>query len=599
MRPAAKTAWLIGFALVVFTAAVYHRAFGLGFVYDDRSYLLESGPMLAGVSAAAMHWAFTSFHHSNWQPLAVISTLVDVKLFGLDPAGHHGVNLLFHSGNAVLLFLVLRRLTGTRWRPALVAALFALHPLNVETVAWVTERSNLLSLFFCLFTLLAYLRYAARPGPARFALVAGLYALGLLSKPMLVTLPFLLLLLDLWPLGRMGFPAGARQLGRLTLEKVPLFLLSLADAAVTLKAQMADGAVQSLEGFPFAGRAANAVTAYAAYLSKTFWPAGLAVFYPYRGVRIPIGEILASTALLVVIGAVALRTWRRRPYLAIGWFWYLGLLVPVIGLVQVGRQAMADRYAYLPLLGVFLALAWLLADFAEKSRARRTAVGAAVAIALGAGAVLSAVQVEAWRDEITLFRHAVGITTDNEVAQNNLGAALQERGRNAEAAARFREALRLRPGYADAHVGLGEALVRMGQPGEGIRQIREGLRLEPDSARFRVNLGAALAGVGRQVEAEALYREALQRQPDLHLAHMNLANLLADTGRVGEALAHYTAAARLNPRDADVPFNRGITLAEQRRYAEAAAAFREALRLQPNYEEARQNLAALAKSPKR
>jgi Flp pilus assembly protein TadD len=581
-------------ALTALTAAAYHRFPALGFVYDDRAYLLESAPMLAGLSADTLRWAAGSFHHSNWQPLAVVSTLLDVRLFGLAPAAHHGVNLLLHAGNVVLLFLLLGRMTGGLWRPALVAALFALHPLNVETVAWVTERSNLLCLFFGLLTLLAYRRHAAAPRRARLALVVGLYALALLAKPMLVTLPLLLLLLDFWPLGRMGSPPQiVPSLWRLLPEKIPFLLLAAADAAATYAAQLADAAVQPLRTFPPGSRLANAVTAAAGYLDKALFPVDLAVFYPHRGAGIPAGETLAALGLLAALSAVALVGWRRRPYLAAGWLWYLAALLPVIGVIQVGRQAMADRYAYVSLLGIFVAVAWALGDLVRGRRTRLRLAGAGAGLALCALGAATASQVGLWRDEVSLFGHAIAVTADNDVAQNNLGAALLERGQGAEAIARFREALRIRPDYADAHAGLGGALAAAGETEEGIRHLRESLRLQPDSGEFRVNLGAVLARAGRAAEAETLYREALSLRPGLHLAHMNLANLLADSGRVAEALEHYAEAARLNPNDADVRFNLGVTLAQGGRFAEAAAAFREALRIRPGYEDARRNLEAV------
>lgn len=420
---------VVSLALIALTAAAYHRLPALGFVYDDRSYLLESAPMLAGLSAETLRWAIGSFHHSNWQPLAVTSTLLNVRLFGIEPAGHHAVNLLVHAANAVLLYLLLGRMTGSLWRPALVAALFTLHPLNVETVAWVTERSNLLCLFFGLLTLLAYRRHAAAPSHARLALVVGLYALALLSKPMLVTLPLLLLLLDFWPLGRMGSPPRILPaLARLLPEKIPFLVLAAADSIVTFSAQAADAAVQPLRTFPLGARLANAVTALAGYLGKAMHPVDLAVFYPHRGAGVTAGELVLALGLLAALSAGALIGWRRRPYLAVGWCWYVAALLPVLGVVQVGRQAMADRYAYVSLLGIFLALAWALGELVRGRPALTRAAVAGAVVALGALGALTAAQAGVWRDEISLFGHAIAVTAENDIAQNNLGAALLEGG---------------------------------------------------------------------------------------------------------------------------------------------------------------------------
>lgn len=582
---------VVGLALILLAAAIYRGVLELPFVYDDGAYLLDSPRMLGGVTADAVRWAFSSFHHANWQPLAVVSALLDIQLFGRAPAGHHVVNLLIHLGNVALLFHLLRVLAGDLWRPALVTAIFALHPLNVEAVAWVTERSMLLCTFFGLLALLAYRRYAAAPAAGRLALVAVLFALCLLSKPMLVAFPLLLLLLDYWPLGR---DLPRRWVG-LIREKIPLFLLAASDVIVTYQAQTTAGAVQSLESHPLGSRIANAVTAYAAYLRQAFWPTDLAVFYPYRGISIPRLEIVAAVALLLAVSVFALRARRRRPYLIVGWCWYLVLLLPTIGLVQVGWQARADRYTYVPLLGIFLALSWVLADLSGTGRLRRTLAAAGAMLAVAALALLTSAQVAVWRDEITLFGHAVRVTAENKVAQNNLGAALVERGNYAEAAAHFREALRIAPSYADAYAGLGQALGRSGRLDDGIGELREALRLKPDSTEFRVNLGNVLAEAGRTREAEELYREALRRRPDQYLTHLNLANLLADDGHLDAALDHYAAATRLDPEALDIRFDHGVALAEHGRFAEAEAVFREALRIRPDDQDLRRGLAALGR----
>jgi tetratricopeptide (TPR) repeat protein len=592
-RPWARSAAMI-FLLSLAAALAYSRVFSLGFVWDDRSFILVNKHVLAGLSLEGIRWAFTSTYHANWQPLTWISCMLDVTLFGAGPAGFHAVNLLLHLANVALLFAALRAMTGAFWPPALVAALFALHPLNVETVAWVTERSALLGVFFGLLALLAHRRHAAAPRPAGAAAVALLLALSLLAKPVLVTLPALLLLLDAWPLGRWRpGPGGGRALAAVLPEKLPLLALAVASSAATLYAQREWGAVQALELIPVPVRLANALTAYARYLGKALWPVDLAAFYPLRVEILPL-RTLAAALLIGALGAGALAAWRRRPWLAAGGLWFLGMLVPMIGLVQVGGQSMADRYAYVPLIGPGIALAWTLAELARARPAARAALGAACCVALCALGALTWRQTALWRDELALFGHAVRVTERNTLAHYNLGGELLARGDLAGARFHLLEAIRYRPEYAEAIGNLGNVLVREGDVEGGIARFRQALRIKPSLAEVRVNLGAALAGTGRKREAEAEYRAALRDMPDQPTAHMNLGNMLSDRGEVAEALEHYREALRLAPDDPQVHYNLGVTLAAERRYPEAAAAYREALRLRPDFEQARRALQQVA-----
>jgi tetratricopeptide (TPR) repeat protein len=582
---------VVALALAALTAVAYGPVHRLGFVFDDGEYILGNPWIKGGLTPQAVRWAFTGTFSANWHPVTWLSHLADVELFGLAPAGPHAVNLLLHLANTVLLFGLFRALTGALWRPALTAALFAIHPLHVESVAWISERKDLLSACFGLLALHAYRRFAASPGRRRYALVAAWFALSLLSKPMLITFPVALLLLDFWPLGRM---TSLRDCRTLAAEKVPLFAFAAAAAAVTWKVQGAWGALNSWESIPPAARLANAFAAYGTYLQKSVWPHNLAAYYPYSRFPGPSVVFVAGAAvLLATLTAAALRARRTQPFLAAGWLWFPVTTLPVIGIVQVGNQAMADRYTYLPLVGPFFAAAWGLAALGSRIRWGRRAVAISMTAALTALSIATRAQVGRWESDLTLFTHAVAVTTDNYFAHNNLALALVADGRVVEAKAHFLEALRIRPAFADAHANLGNLLVAEGKAAEAVARYREAMRLRPSFAGVRVNLGLALRTLGDPRGAEASFREALLIDPGLYAAHINLGNLLSDTGRPGEALAPYHQAQRVRPDDPDVRFNRGLTLERLGRRREAADDYREALRLRPNYPAARERLARL------
>lgn len=549
--------------LVVVTVAVYWQVGAHDFVgYDDDTYVAENPVVKRGLTADGIAWAFTTTHVSNWHPLTWISHMLDVELFGVAPGRHHLVNVFLHALNAALLFLVISGMTGAPWRSGFVAALFALHPLHVESVAWVAERKDLLSAFFWMLAMGAYVRYAERPGPARYWPVALFFVLGLLSKPMLVTLPFVLLLLDVWPLRRLAwaapspdppparFPAVSPR--RLLAEKLPLFALSAVSSVVTYLAQQAGGSLNTLEHYPLQVRAANAVVAYVGYLGKTVWPARLAVFYPHPGADrplwVPVGALLGLSALT----ALALRESRRRPYLGVGWLWYLGTLVPVIGLVQVGAQAMADRYTYVPLIGVFIAIAWGAADAVSVWPRRRYVLGASGTVVLVAALLATWLQAGWWRNTTTLFQRAIDVTSKNWIAHGNMGVALERQGRLDEAVAHYREALRIAPGSPYLLNNMGYALSRQWKIGEAIACYREALRLKPDYAHARRNLGKALEESGLIDDAIATYREALRINPDDGVIHYRLALDLERKGRRDDAAAHYREALRIRPGNAAV-----------------------------------------------
>jgi tetratricopeptide (TPR) repeat protein len=576
-----------------------------------------------------------AFHAYNWHPLTWVSLQLDCQLYGLEPWGYHLTNVLLHAASGVVLFLVLRRMTGAVGRSAFVAALFAVHPLNVESVAWVAERKNVLSTFFWMLTLAAYVRYAERPGVGRYLLLALVFALGLTAKAMLVTLPCVLLLLDYWPLRRLRLAGGApgavtaagRALGPvplrlLLLEKVPLLLLSAGCCVLTVKAQT--GVVMSLETFPLGVRLRNALVAYAEYLGRMFWPADLAIFYPHPGSALSAGRLALAGGLLLAITALALAQARRRPYLLVGWLWYLGTLVPVIGLVQVGLQAVADRYTYVPLVGVFIALTWGAADLLARWRVPT------VALVPLAGAVLAALwvrtydQVPSWRDSVTVWGHAVAVTPPNPVARHSLGVGYLQRGDFEEAIAQCDEALRIDPRrpfphltlgltlmrqgkdeearqhcvralealptFADAHQVLGELLWRRGNVEEAARHFADAVRYKPDFARAHSWLGLALERAGKTAQAKDHYARALEINPDLAEAHCGLGKLLLQEGETAEAMDHFAAALRVETDHAEAHNRLGVAYWRQGQRDQAEHHLGEAVRLNPTAAEARANL---------
>ncbi|MCB1057740.1 MAG: tetratricopeptide repeat protein [Acidobacteria bacterium] len=599
--------WLAAAVLVAATLWVYWPVTGYGTVgYDDPIYLEDNPVVMQGLSGEGLVWALTTGHASNWHPLTWLSHMLDVELFGRDWGAHHAVSAVLHALSAVLLLLFLERATG-RLGPAMAAAaLFALHPIHVESVAWLSERKDVLSTLLAWVALLAYLGWCWRPTRGRYAAVVVLLVLGLAAKPMLVTLPFVLLLLDLWPLERWAPAQGWPALRPRLVEKLPLFALALASSVVTLVVQRAGGAVSGLAGVPLGERLANAAVSYVAYLGKLLWPVDLAVFYPHRGMPL-LTVWLGALVLLGVLSVLAWRARRGRPWWTVGWAWYLGTLVPVIGLVQVGAQSMADRYTYLPSVGLFVAAAFSVAELGPVFRISAAAWGrASAAVATGLVLLLAVAahrQVEVWRDSETLFRHALEATGDNAVMANllgatlldkgdtagalpylrrsaeldpssaevfnNLGVAAQREGRSADALARFRAALDRDPGYAEARVNLANTLVDEGRPQEALAEYEKVLATDPDDVAALHNLGLALAGLGRTAEAERRFAAALALDPDRPGLEGDLANALLQLGRADAALEHYTRALERAPGDVFVRINRAQALALAGRLGEA------------------------------
>jgi tetratricopeptide (TPR) repeat protein len=574
--------------LAAAVALAYWAVLGNGFVYyDDPVYVTENRWVLAGLTWDSLWQAWTTEHGGNWHPLTGMSHMLDCQLFGRAPSGHHATSLLLHVANTILVWLLLGRMTGSTWRSALVAALFGLHPLHVESVAWVSERKDVLSTLFWLLATLAYAGYVRAPGRARLALVAVALAVGLAAKQMLVTLPLTLLLLDYWPLGRL---TTGRALWPLIREKIPLLLIAAAACVVTLVVQSRVGAVKPLAMVPFGARVENAIVAYVAYLWKMVWPRWLAVLYPHPLSGLPLWEVAASGLLLVLVTAVAIRERVRRPYLLVGWLWYLGTLVPVIGLVQIGDLAMADRYTYVPLIGIFIAIAWALPAPGGAPLSRFLVPGA-VGLALIACLLLTRRQVGFWRDSISLYEHALAVREDNPTMHGNLSAALQLAGRGDEAKAHALRCIELTGTCPDGHQNLAWVLLEEGRIEEAIAHFEEVRRLRPGWAGAEYGLGNALGRLGRDTEAAAHYAEAVRLSPDFQAAHFNLANKLGRLGRDAEAEQHYLEALRLEPDYAGAHHNLATLYLKAGRFEDAARHFREALRLDPLLNEARQGLA--------
>jgi len=629
---------IIALALVAMVLVAFWAAGGNQFLlFDDNVYVTENETVLKGLTWEGTLWAFTATHAGNWHPLTSISHMVDVQSFGLNPRGHHLTNILFHALNTGILFLLLKAMTGALWRSALVAALFAVHPLHVESVVWVAERKDVLSTLFWLLTMWAYYWYTRQPGISRYLPVVLFFGLGLMAKPMLVTLPFILLLLDFWPLQRWkgvwssreaASPLSLPPAGRILLwEKIPLFALTAASSVVTFLVQRRWGAVASMEEHPFISRLSNALVSYAAYIVKMFWPSRLSALYPFQQDGLPLWQIAGSVLMLSIISILVVLAIRRYPYLAVGWFWYLGTLVPVIGLVQVGYQAMADRYTYVPLIGLFIALSWGAADLSErwlKSPGLTAVAGMAVLMPLVA---VTRAQTEHWKDSITLFSHVLDVTSDNWVAEYNIGTYLDDQGRSAEAVSHYGEAVRIRPEMWQAHFNMGKSLALLGddekaiahcrevirlKPGfldarnllaisldkqgrfeESMAQYREAIQIDPSRADTLRNMGHSLFLQGKFGEAETLLRKVLQTRPDYADAHQTLGVVLAKRGRKAEAIGHYGEALRLQPDSARTYYNMANSQADVGMLDEAVENYRQALRIDHDFYDAHFNLARI------
>jgi tetratricopeptide (TPR) repeat protein len=565
---------LVCLFIVMAVLAVYGQVRNHEFIgLDDDRYVFENATVKNGLTLDGVIWAFKSIHVSNWHPLTWLSHMLDVQLYGMNPASHHLTNVLFHILNTLLLFFILRRMTGELWRSSFVAVLFALHPLHVESVAWVAERKDVLSTFFWMLTLWGYARYVEQPGVYRYLLVLTFFILGLLAKPMVITLPFVLLLLDFWPLDRLqsvpksGIDRYVKQKPSavlLILEKTPLFLLAAVSSIVTLQAQQSGGAVGSLVSYPLSVRISNALVSYTGYIGKMIWPEKLAVFYPHPGIW---SWWQLTGAGLLIVSIFFLGVWwsRKYPWFLVGWLWYMGTLVPVSGLIQVGTQAMADRYTYIPLIGLFLIVAWGGPEIWDQWRfSKRSLTTLSVAILLCLS-IITSLQVRYWKNSVTLFEHALDVTTNNYIMHNNLGFELARQGQANKALWHYKEALRINPVFELANLNLGVLLLSQGKINECIQVYREALKLEPGFARVHVNLG----------------------------------NMLLRQGMIDNAVVHFQEALRIKHDYAEAHNSLGAAMLFKGNNHEASNRFREALRIKPDLSAARNNLNKILAAPKK
>lgn len=635
--------------LACLTLAVFGQMWDHGFiVMDDHLYVTGNPHVRTGLSWENVRWAFTRIHDANYIPLTWVSLMLDAELFGEYAGGYHLSSLLLHIANTLLLFGVLRAATADSWKSGFVAALFAVHPLHVESVAWLPERKDVLSTFFGMLALGGYVRYARNSSKMWYVLSLFALLASLLAKQMLVTLPLVLLLLDYWPLRRLRLASAdlmrdvrapssgrsseesaddalaesnfavagnsrhvkrdhdqsmqsfaPRSLSRLLLEKTPFLLLAVVFSAIVFFAQRQGGAVRSLEQYPLSVRTANAAVAAIIYIEKTFWPQGLAVYYPHPGKMISGTAAAGAAAILVAVTLLSLLAARRHPYVTVGWFWYLATLLPVIGLVQIGTQRMADRYTYIPLIGLFFAATWVVPQLLPDSRWSRAVLPAVSCVIIAVLAVVAWRQTSLWQSSIGLFRHALAVTEKNAAAHLNLGKALRENGRIEESVEQFCQALSINSTYPAAHNNLGVALYELGRLDKGAGHLEEAIRLDPDYATAYFNLGNLLRDRNNLDRAVALYEKALQLEPDNLAAINNLSNVLSKLGRLDEALHCLQEAKRIEPDDVNTLINLGIALHGQGNVEEAIASLRRAVHLDPNSAAAHYNLGAALYSRRR
>jgi protein O-mannosyl-transferase len=573
-------------ALAAITFAVFGQTLHHEFVnFDDEKYVYENPAVTKGLTLQGIIRAFAEVHAANWHPLTMLSLMADYQLHGLRAGGYHLSNVLLHTAAVIALFLVLRQMTGALWRSAFVAAVFAIHPLRAESVAWVAERKDVLSGLFFMLAIGAYARYARSPwSAARYGLVVLLFAMGLMSKPMLVTLPVVLLLLDYWPLQRMG----SRKFSGLVVEKLPLLALSAAACVAAVMVQ--NEGMHSSGSFSLPHRLSNALVTCMVYLWQMVFPAGLAVFYPYARNGLPAWEVGLAGMLLAGLSVAAFRQRRRQPWLLTGWVWYLVMLLPVVGIIQVGEQAHADRYTYLPQIGIYVAVTWLAAEWGAKLHADRVAIGGLMAGVVGVLMVCAWKQTAYWKNSEILWFHAIACTADNYMAHNNLGHDLLQRGKTDEAIAHFQKMLEIKPGNPEACNNLGNALLQKGQPDEAMAYFQKALEARPDYAEAHYNLGNALLQKGRVEEAIVQYQTTLQINPGDAKAQVNLGNALVQKGSVDEGIVHYQKALQIDPAFAEAHFNLGSAFLRMGRVDEAVAEYQTALKIKPDYAEAQNNL---------
>ena len=627
---------LSALVLAVYWKVQYHEFIN----YDDGRYITENKHVKSGLSKENFIWAFTHSHSSNWHPITWLSHMLDSHFYGLNPNGHHLTSLGLHIANSLLLFLVLCRMTGEVWKSCFVASLFAFHPINIESVAWVSERKSVLSTFFWLITTWAYINYVQKKNFIRYSIVFLFFILGLMSKPMLVTLPFVFLLLDYWPLNRFKIPPAnkppsAKEVNQiknsllsLFIEKIPFLVLVVGSSTITLIAQKSWGSIVSLETAPLTSRISNALVSYLKYLEKMVWPNNFSIFYPYPTDGFVLWKVLMSVLVLTTITFVSIRLIKKAPYLAVGWFWYLGTLIPVIGLVQVGQQAMADRYAYIPFIGMFIIIAWGLPGLLKNYLFRKKLVLFLAGIYFSVLMTLCWIQLQYWENSIKIFQHAINVTVKKYpsfvgiynnlgvvlIAQNkfeeartnlkkavelqpnypeshnNLGYALSELNRFSEANIHYKKAIRLKPDYAEAHNNLANSLSKKSNFNQAIIHYKKAIQLKPEYSKAHFNLGVTLNKWNHSEEAISQLEEAIRLEPNFFQAHLALGNILILKDKFERALYHLEITIKIDPNNSIAHNSLGSILGQQGNLKKAIAHFNTSLKLNPFYEEAHQNL---------
>jgi Flp pilus assembly protein TadD len=548
----------IYFALAVSALLVFWQVRNFDFVnYDDELYVYENQHVVSGLTFDNIVWAFTTIHTGYWHALTWLSLMLDCQLFGSNPAGFHLTNLFFHIANALLLFLVLKQMTKAIWQSAFTAALFALHPLHVESVAWIAERKDVLSTFFWMLTLLAYFIYVSRPSVFRYIATLAAFALGLMAKPMLVTLPFVLLLLDYWPLYRIKH-FDRQVVYRLVLEKIPFIVLSIVSSVIVFLAQQSSRAVMSFAKFPLKFRIGSALISYARYIEKMFCPTGLAPFYPHPYGSVSVLYAIISAILLLAVTILVIRFAKNHRYLVTGWFWYLGTLIPVIGIIQVGLQAYADRYTYTPYIGLFIMLAWGLPQLLSGWPQRKIALGISMVIVLTASGICAYRQTSFWNNSLTLFSHTIEVTQNNYIAYNNLGSVYNGLGRYDEAIEFYKQAIKTEPGYAAAYNNLGVAYSSIGRYKDAIDAFKQAIEIRTDYAEAYYNLGFAYDKFGRAADAIDTYKQTVKIKPDYAQAYNNLGVAYAKLGRFTEAIDAFKQTINIKPDLAEAHKNLGL-----------------------------------------
>jgi tetratricopeptide (TPR) repeat protein len=602
---------LICIALTLISLAVYLQVLNYDFVdYDDEDYVTRNPQVISGITWKGVLYAFKETDlTANWHPLTWLSHMLDCQLFGLNPLGHHMTSLLFHIANTLLLFLIFRKMTDAIWPSFFVAAVFALHPLHVESVAWVAERKDVLSGFFWMLTIAAYIRYTKHPCLIRYLPVFLAFSMGLMAKPMVVTLPFVLLLLDYWPLGRLqlqqqndreNLPQSttvscSRTVFHLVIEKIPLFILAAASSIVTFLVQRSAGAMIRGENYSLNTRISNAFVSYLGYIIKMVYPSRLAVLYPHPGDNLPVWQPVVSFLIIAMVSVGVIYTARRYRYLTVGWFWYLGTLVPVIGLIQIGSQAMADRYTYLPSIGIFIIVAWSVAELTTKCSFRNLALGVTAGIVLVSLSICTLIQLCYWRNTLTLYEHTLKVTENNYIIHNNYGCSLDENGKLDQAIKNFNEALRIKPNYVAALINLGVAMKKKGKITEAIEKWERVLELNPYNPSAHSNLGLVMAQQGKYNEAIKHFNDALQAKPNFPGVHYILGIIYDKMGNYDMAIQNYNNVIRLEPSNLDARFNLALTCTKMGRYDSAIQNYNDILQINPNHAGAINNLGMILK----